>query len=89
MAAIEHMIHKSVPKQKHINILFALVQRYIDDLQQVQNQVLVNPHLVYNNNNNSNNNNQNAGGFATLTLVPMHEFNMNYETVREVPFQCM
>ena len=55
MTAIEHMIRESVPKKKHINILFALVhqvQGYTDNLQQVQNQVPVNPHPVYNNNNN-------------------------------------
>ena len=91
MAAIEHMTRESVPKEKHINILFALVhqvQRYIDNLQQVQNQVPVNAHPVYTNSNN-NNNEQNAGGFATLTAVPMHELNRNYEAVREVPFTSM
>ena len=77
MAAIEHMIRESVPKSKHINILFSLVhqvQRYIDNLQM---QPPPNPVAV-----------QGMGDYATLTPVPVNQLEENY-IQREIPFDKM
>ena len=77
MAAIEHMIRESVPKSKHINILFSLVhqvQRYIDDLQM---QPPPNPVAV-----------QGMGDYATLTPVLVNQLEENYMQ-REIPFEKM
>ena len=66
MAAIEHMIRESVPKSKHINILFSLVhqvQKYIDNSQNDnQPQVPVNPVIP-----------DAIGNYATLTPVPVNQ----------------
>ena len=73
MAAIEHMIRESVPKSKHINILFSLVhqvQKYIDNLQN-ENQVAVNPVIP-----------EAIANYATLTTVPVNQ-------LREIPFEQM
>ena len=79
MAAIEHMIRESVPKSKHINILFSLVhqvQKYIDNLQnENQAHVAVNPAIPDRN-------------YATLTPVPVNQLSGNY-TQREIPFEQM
>ena len=78
MAAIEHMI-ESVPKSKHINILFSLVhqvQKYIDNLQN-ENQVPVNPPI-----------HEAMENYATLTSVPVNQLNGNY-TQREILFEQM
>ena len=81
MAAIEHMIRESVPKAKHINILFSLVhqvQKYIDDLQnENQAHVAVNPAIP-----------DAIGNYATLTPVPVNQLNGNY-TQREIAFDQM
>ena len=81
MAAIEHMIRESVPKSKHINILFSLVhqvQKYIDNLQNDnQAHVPVNPVIP-----------DAIGNYATLTPVPVNQLNGNY-TQREIPFEQM
>ena len=75
MAAIEHMIRESVPKSKHINILFSLVhqvQKYIDNLENDNPaHVAVNPAMP-----------AAIGNYATLTPVPV-------EQLREIPFEQM
>ena len=75
MAAIEHMIRKSVPKSKHINILFSLihqVQRYIDEL-----QMQAPPNHVHV---------EGTADYATLTPVPVTQLGSNYMQ-REIPFE--
>ena len=74
MAAIEHMIRESVPKSKHINILFLLihqVQRYKDEL---QIQAPANPVRV-----------EGMANYATLTPVPVNQLGNDYMQ-REIPF---
>ena len=81
MAAIEHMIQESVPKSKHINILFSLmhqVQKYIDNLQNKnQAHVAVNPAIP-----------DAIENYATLIPVPVNQLNGNY-TQRQIPFEQM
>ena len=75
MAAIEHMIRESVPKSRHINILFSLihqVQRYIDELQM---QAPPNPVRV-----------EGMADYATLTPVPVTQLGNDYMQ-REIPFE--
>ena len=75
MATIEHMIRESVPKSKHINILFSLihqVQRYIDEL---QIQAPPNPVHV-----------EGIGDYVTLTPVPVNQLRNDYMQ-REIPFE--
>ena len=75
MATIEHMIRESVPKSKHINILFSLVhqvQRYIDEL---QIQAPPNPVCI-----------EAMANYATLTPVLVSQLGNDYMQ-REIPFE--
>ena len=75
MQAIEHMIRESVPKHKHLSILFSIVhqvQKYIDDLDQTSLlHACPPPPPAYS----STTENQ----YATLQSV-------NMETLKEIPF---
>ena len=75
MATIGHMIRESVPKSKHINILFLLVhqvQRYIDEL---QIQAPLNPVNL-----------EGMANYATLTPVPVNQLGNDYMQ-RKIPFE--
>ena len=73
IAAIKHVIRESVPKSKHINILFSLVhqvQEFIDGSQREVPATQVNVQAI--------------GDYTTLTPVPVNQLDGNY---REIPLK--